>query len=53
MGSGQLSMYCIDVALHAQICHTSSVVYNSFAKNLVQKSWIISLLDVLVCGIAE
>ena len=45
-----------DVAPQAQICHTFSVVYNSFARNVEQKSWIItfnSLLDVLVCTIAK
>ena len=36
------------------ICHTFSVVYNSLARNLERKRWIInSLLDVLVWSIAE
>ena len=29
-----------DVAPYAQICHMVSVVYNSFAKTLLQKCWI-------------
>ena len=40
-----------DVAPQVQMCRTFSVIYNSFTKNVEQKSWII--LDVLVCSIAE
>ena len=47
-----VDMLTLPRAFHIQICHTFSVVYNSLAKNMVWKSWIInSLLGDLVSSI--